>query len=280
MSNFDILFKNRSLPQIKQYQSAIRNIRKNARTKAQKINAINKQANYMNLMHNAGSELGGNNNIDTINNNNTLNFFKKQDIDYIFKSINVPSGQSKTAILGDVKEAYKVIKYLDFTKPKEMVYGPEYVAAESNHDDDNDLHDWIEWDENDDPIPTKGGPSHDSDDFSSDDDVLSDGLAPTKKKSHDSDDSDDSDIAVSTRKSRKKSKRKTKFAQPRSAYNKNGNLIKTHTGFSRKDLNKEDRATFDSKRSDRAKKVFLDMMAGHYAGLRRPAESADSFAAV
>lgn len=120
MSNLDTLFKNRSFPQIKTYQSAIRNIRKNARTKGEKIQAIKRQTNYMNLMFNSGSELGGQQGIDAsyfLKGDLGLSSFKKADVDYIFSALNVPYTKTKSSILGNVKDVYNVMRYLEFTQP-------------------------------------------------------------------------------------------------------------------------------------------------------------------
>ena len=51
-NNFDLLFQNRTPDQLNQYLNVIRDIRKGARTKKQKINALTKQMHFMNLMFN------------------------------------------------------------------------------------------------------------------------------------------------------------------------------------------------------------------------------------
>ena len=131
MSNLQTLFNNRSLPEIKRYQTAIHNIRRGAKTKKQKINAIRRQTNYMNLMFNTGAELGGNEGFEKshfIDNNLTLDFFKKIDIDYMFNAIAIPRSKNKHSILGNVADAYKVLRYLDFTSPQ-APDGNVYVDA-------------------------------------------------------------------------------------------------------------------------------------------------------
>ena len=135
MSNLEALFGARTLPQIQSYQSAIRNIRKNAKTKGEKIKAIERQTNYMNLMFNSGAELGGKQGIDTsyfLGGEMGLKHFKKADVDYIFSALNVPYTKTKSSILGNVKEAYNVMRYLEFAGPREP--GPDkYVHPQAAH---------------------------------------------------------------------------------------------------------------------------------------------------
>ena len=131
MSNFDSLFKNASLPQVKRYQTAIKTIRKNARTKSQKIDAIRNQINYMSLMSNAGHHHGGVDGLGGFNpeNNDAFDFFKKSDVDYIFNALNVPYSKTKSSILGNVKDVYKVIKYMDFVKSLDTEQpGPDFIG--------------------------------------------------------------------------------------------------------------------------------------------------------
>ena len=132
-SNLQTLFNNRSLPDIQRYQSAIHNIRRGAKTKKQKIKAIRKQVNYMNTMYNTGAELGGNEGFEKshfIDNNDTLDFFKKMDIDYMFNAIAIPRSKGKHSILGNVQDAYRIIRYLDFTAPQD---GPPNRPAIDPH---------------------------------------------------------------------------------------------------------------------------------------------------
>ena len=128
--NLQTLFNNRSLPDIQRYQSAIHNIRRGARSKKQKIKAIRKQVNYMNTMYNTGAELGGNEGFEKsffIDNNDTLDFFKKMDIDYMFNAIAIPRSKGKHSILGNVQDAYRIIRYLDFTAPQDHAARPAYI---------------------------------------------------------------------------------------------------------------------------------------------------------
>ena len=130
MSNLQTLFANRTVPDVKRFQSAIRNIRKGAKTKQQRINAIQNQTNYMNTMFNAGAELGGSDGYDTssfLNSNDYLKHFKKADIDYMFHAIAIPNAKSKTSILGNVQDAYNVLRYLDFTAPRGGARPADYI---------------------------------------------------------------------------------------------------------------------------------------------------------
>ena len=115
MSNFDALFRQRTVPQILSYQRAIRNIRKNAKTKAQRINAIKQQTDYMNLMFNTGFECGGN---EICQKSMLFDFsqLRKSDIDQIWNALNIPYSKTKSSILGNMKDVYGTLRYLDFTQ--------------------------------------------------------------------------------------------------------------------------------------------------------------------
>ena len=116
-NNFDILFQTSTADELDMYANALKNIRKGKKTKAQKIQALNDQMKLMNLMYNAGHQAGGNGIPSQLNpsSNDFLQMFHATDINSLWNEMNVPVNKTTSSILGDVKNVYGVMKYLDFT---------------------------------------------------------------------------------------------------------------------------------------------------------------------
>ena len=132
MSGLDSLFSKRTVPEIHSYRNAIRNIRKNVKTKKQKIEAIKKQTEYMNLLWNAGSTSNYHISIftDTFN---PLESFTGKDVDIVWNALNLPYTKSKSSILGNMKLIYGALKYLDFAKdPTESEADADADASEDD----------------------------------------------------------------------------------------------------------------------------------------------------
>ena len=115
MSNFQALFNNHNSSDIQEFQKILNNFRKNKKTKKQKIGAITNQVNYMNLMFNAGNELGGKQGVSFSKlDNGFLSNFGKVDIDTIFSELHLPRGkQTKTTFLDNVESVYAKLHYYD-----------------------------------------------------------------------------------------------------------------------------------------------------------------------
>ena len=115
MSNLETLFNKSSADDIRSYQRCISNLRKNSKSRDDKICSIVNQVKYMTKMFNTGHQLGGNeSDIATKITKNMFNDYSDKDINYIFKSIHIPYSKSKKSILGNVQSAYKTIQFLDF----------------------------------------------------------------------------------------------------------------------------------------------------------------------
>ena len=115
--NFDILFETSTNDELDLYFNTMRRIRKGAKTKKQKVNALNQQMQLMNLMHNAGHEAGGSSIPTQLNahSNDFLQMFHSTDINSLWEEMNIPANRTSSSIIGDVKNVYGVMKYLDFT---------------------------------------------------------------------------------------------------------------------------------------------------------------------
>ena len=141
MSNFDTIFQRLSTSDLQAFHQKINSIRKGANTKKKKIDAIKQQSHYLHLLYNSGAEFGGSDGFDAFNDNIYLDFFNKQDIDYIFAGLKIPQSNNKVTILGDLKKVYSFVQYLDFTFPKkpEPIIGPERKFYFPDDSDDSDI---------------------------------------------------------------------------------------------------------------------------------------------
>ena len=125
------LFKNKSKDEIRAYVNVIHNIRKKKKTKKQKIKAINRQLNFMNLMHNAGVQMSGGNKYLHLNyNTGFLNRFTKPDVDSIFSDLNIGKSRNLSQTLGNFEQSYSKMKYLDLVSDEP--YDASSVPQSSN----------------------------------------------------------------------------------------------------------------------------------------------------
>ena len=118
IANLDSLFQNVTHNDAFRYQKAIKKIRSGAKTKNQKISAINNQVKYMTLMFNAGSDFGGTSSAVSHFQNSHLQAFKTREVNDIWSALNVPASRTKSSILGDVSKVWNTLQYFNFVETK------------------------------------------------------------------------------------------------------------------------------------------------------------------
>ena len=133
-NNFDILFQNKTQDEIGQYLTVLRDIRKGAKSKKQKIKAMTEQMKFVNLMFNAGHEMGGSGIPVQLSadSNEFLQMFHRQDINSLWREMHVPANKTSSSILGDVKNVYGIMKYLDFTSSLDDTIALDKALANEN----------------------------------------------------------------------------------------------------------------------------------------------------
>lgn len=133
--SFDILFAKKSIDDIQTYNDILRSYRTDKKSKNDKIDAIDSQIKFMNLMSNAGAQMGGYYKSLPVVDKIFLNKFSKREIDSLFKEMFVPKLKSKKSFLGDLEHIFGTLKYYEFISVKRPVDDSE---SESESDGDSD----------------------------------------------------------------------------------------------------------------------------------------------
>ena len=146
--NVKQLLDNQNINQVLKYHHNVSNMRNNAKTIQQKVNAMQKQIGLYNLMNNAGAYYSGSlPEFKLILPNDFIaDFLDTQHIEDLWVATSINKGNpNKSTILGDVQNVFKLFNYLDLIEPNvadKIAIGDGRAAnlgeAEQKNDNNND----------------------------------------------------------------------------------------------------------------------------------------------